>query len=124
LTPQVSSSIGIAGTFTNNGILDANDIFNTFNYNGTDQNVINPNGTIAGYYNLSISGSGIKTMPSTSMSVLGIFLFLERHDDKKTYLMWWNLSIVASSVLNAGTNILKVAGNFSSNGNFVVSVVH
>jgi hypothetical protein len=31
------------------------------------------------------------------------------------------LSIVASSVLNAGTNILKVAGNFSSNGNFVVS---
>jgi hypothetical protein len=43
---------------------------NTFNYNGTDQNVINPNGTIAGYYNLSISGSGIKTMPSTSMSVL------------------------------------------------------
>jgi hypothetical protein len=23
-----------------------------------------------------------------------------------------------SSVLNAGTNILKVAGNFSSNGNF------
>jgi hypothetical protein len=26
-----------------------------------------------------------------------------------------------SSVLNAGTNILKVAGNFSSNGNFVVS---
>jgi hypothetical protein len=51
---------------------------NTFNYNGTDQNVINPNGTIAGYYNLSISGSGIKTMPSTSMSVLGIFLFLER----------------------------------------------
>jgi hypothetical protein len=33
----------------------------------------------------------------------------------------WKLSIVASSVLNAGTNILKVAGNFSSNGNFVVS---
>jgi hypothetical protein len=31
------------------------------------------------------------------------------------------LSIAASSVLNAGTNILKVAGNFSSNGNFVVS---
>jgi hypothetical protein len=33
----------------------------------------------------------------------------------------WKLSIAASSVLNAGTNILKVAGNFSSNGNFVVS---
>jgi hypothetical protein len=34
--------------------------------------------------------------------------------------MGGNLSIAASSVLNAGTNILKVA-NFSSNGNFVVS---
>jgi hypothetical protein len=57
---------------------------NTFNYNGTDQNVINPNGTIAGYYNLSISGSGIKTMPSTSMSVWEFFCFWNgKYDNKK-----------------------------------------
>jgi hypothetical protein len=75
LTPQVSSSIGIAGTFTNNGILDAMTFSNLIIT--VQIKMINPNGTIAGYYNLSISGSGIKTMPSTSMSVL-IFLFLER----------------------------------------------
>jgi hypothetical protein len=31
------------------------------------------------------------------------------------------ISIHCQALLNAGTNILKVAGNFSSNGNFVVS---
>jgi hypothetical protein len=71
--------------------------------------VINPNGTIAGYYNLSISGSGIKTMPSTSMSVWEFFCFWNGKYDIKNLL---NVEIVycRESVLNAGTNILKVAG--------------
>jgi hypothetical protein len=46
---------------------------NTIEFNGTDQTVINPNGSTTGYYNLILSGSGAKTMPSSAMTVYGDF---------------------------------------------------
>ncbi len=66
----LDSHTRISGAIINNGTLEAGLIKNTIEYNGTDQTVINPNGTVAGYFILILSGSGVKTMPSTLLNVL------------------------------------------------------
>ena len=65
LTLESGSIMRIAGTITNNGTLHAALNPNTIEYNGANQTIINPNGSIPGYYNLILSGSGTKTMPGT-----------------------------------------------------------
>jgi len=68
------STMRIGGTMTNNGTWNAAQLpGTTVEYNGAGQTVLNPNGATAGYYNLILSGSGTKTLPSGTMSVLGNF---------------------------------------------------
>ena len=55
------------------GVLNAVTPPNTIEYNGTDQTVINPNGSSPGYYNLILSGSGVKTLPITYLSIVNDF---------------------------------------------------
>jgi hypothetical protein len=65
LRPGVNSYIGIGGTLTNNGILDAATNHNTIEYKKDASFTIpNPNGTNPGYHTLIISGSGTKTLPT------------------------------------------------------------
>ncbi len=74
LVVESGTIMRIAGTMTNNGIWRAAlNADNTVEYNGTSQTVLNPNGATPGYYNLILSGSGSKTMPSTAMNIRGSF---------------------------------------------------
>lgn len=54
---------------TNSGTWDATANDNLVEYNGTVQTVVNPNATTAGYHDLILSGSGVKTLPT--MAILG-----------------------------------------------------
>ncbi len=75
LTPQSENIMRIAGALKleGTGVLNAALLPNTIEFNGTDQIVINPNGTTPGYYNLILSGSGAKTLPGSALSVAGDF---------------------------------------------------
>ncbi|NOR28558.1 MAG: hypothetical protein GQ540_08530 [Lutibacter sp.] len=79
LQPATGSVIGIENglSFASGSALDFTSNNNTIDYNGTNQTVINPNGGTTGYYNLSLSGNGIKTLPSTSFQIIGNLALLE-----------------------------------------------
>ena len=73
IQPATGSIVRIENVINNltGSILDFTTNDNTIDYNGTDQTVINPNGGSTGYYNLSLSGNGIKTLPPTSFQIIG-----------------------------------------------------
>ncbi|MBX9886313.1 MAG: hypothetical protein K2Y30_00075 [Flavobacteriaceae bacterium] len=120
LTPQANSNMGIAGALTNNGILDATAFLNTINYNGATQNVVYPNGTIPGYYNLSLSGTDVKTMPGQNMDVLGDLAIwgLASVTANNVIDLAGNLSIGSGSLFNTGLFDHEIGGNFVNNGSF------
>lgn len=71
LQPDVT--VSVAGTFTKTGNLDAGTNPNTFIYNGTgDQTVVAPD--VPRYYNLTLTGSGNKTLPPSELSLSGNLL--------------------------------------------------
>lgn len=114
LTMQSGSHMKIAGTVTNNGTWEAAVFDNTVEYNGGAQTVVKPNGT-GGYHHLTLSGSGLKTLPSASLSVAG------------DLVMEGTASATASGALtigndfNIGVNTSFTAENFghSLGGDFI-----
>ncbi len=114
----------IAGALSNNGILRAAFLPNTIEYNGTDQTIINPNGLTPGYYNLILSGSGTKTMPSDGLSIIGDFSMA----GSATTTAASDLAISGDFNLGTGTTFTTgsldhlLRGNFTNNGNFIASV--
>lgn len=50
--------IRLTGTFTKTGTFIAGAVRNTFEYAGTNQTIVVPNGASSAYYNLTISGTG------------------------------------------------------------------
>ena len=76
LTLGTYNVLNIGGSFTLTGtaVLNAASTINTIEYNGSgDQTVVLPNGSTSGYHNLILSGSGIKTLPSSAMVIYGYF---------------------------------------------------
>lgn len=73
IQPAAGSVIGIQNGINNlsGSILDFTTNNNTIDYNGDDQVVINPNGGSTGYYNLNLSGNGLKLLPSSSFNIIG-----------------------------------------------------
>jgi|GEM_PF-1056483 len=71
LVLQAGSTTSVNNTFTQTGNLDARTYHNTFSYTGSiAQTIVNP--TIGnGYHNLTLSGEGTKTLPSSSLSIAG-----------------------------------------------------
>nr|MDA3852888.1 hypothetical protein [Bacteroidales bacterium] len=64
--PGVNAYIGISGTLTNNGILDAAIGHNTIEFKKNASFTLpSPNGSTPGYNNLIISGTGTKTLPAS-----------------------------------------------------------
>ncbi len=61
-------------SLSSSGILDAAANPNTIDYNGTAQTVVVPNPSANIYTDLILSGSGIKTMPSTALDIIGNFI--------------------------------------------------
>jgi len=90
----------IAGTMTNNGTWRAANLSGTtVEYNGAGQTVLNPNGLTPGYDNLILSGTGGKTMPATTLSILGDFS------------MSGSATATAGGAINTGGNLTVGAGN-------------
>ena len=54
-------------------ILDFTANANTIEYNGADQTIINPVSPTPGYYNLTLSGNGVKAMPVSALYIAGSF---------------------------------------------------
>lgn len=113
----------IAGNLTNNGILDATEFPNTIEFNGDNQSIVNPNGPTNGYYNLVLSGNGIKTMPSSSLVILKDFSVSE----SATVTAANNLDISGTLFIDTlgtfttGIYSHSLGGNFDNNGTFIVT---
>ena len=72
LTPETYNQMNISGvlSLSSTGILNAATNVNTINYNKNgDQTVIVPNGSPSGYSSLTLSGSGVKTMPGSALNI-------------------------------------------------------
>lgn len=124
LTLSTGSVTRIAGTLTNNGIVNAGLFSNTFEYNGTDQTVLNINGiTNPGYHNLILSGSGTKTMPSTPMNILGGFTTTGTTiaTAAEVLTVAGNLTIDNGATFATGSFDHTVGGNFENIGSFTAS---
>jgi len=67
LRPGGDSYMGISGTLSlsSSGVLDAATNENIIEFKGVNQSIPNPNGSQPAYHNLTISGTGIKTLPAT-----------------------------------------------------------
>ncbi len=118
LTPEEGNVMRIAGTLTNNGTLRAALLPNTIEFNGADQTIINPNGLTPGYYNLILSGSGTKTLPSSHLHISG-----DLTTSESTIINLSNsLAIHGDLVINTGSTVNlnnytdTVGGNIYSNG--------
>ncbi len=116
----IGSITSISGSLINNGTIDAEYFTNTLEYNGTDQTVINPNGTIPGYQNLILSGSGVKTMPGTAMSIYGDFSMsgTASATANENLTIEGNVTIGASTNFTTGSFAHSIGGNFENNGSF------
>jgi hypothetical protein len=75
LTPGSDNTMRISNTFTLTGtaIFNGGTSRNIIEYNGAAQTVVAPNGLNPGFYDLILSGSGIKTMPGTDFVIHGTF---------------------------------------------------
>ena len=100
LTPSENSYLRVAGALTNNGTLAAAVSKNTIEFNGSSpQDVINPNGSTPGFYNLTISGSGTKNA-----------------NGPVTIANDFNLTSGQFILNNATSNDLIIGGNFTQTG--------
>ena len=119
LTMGSSSTIRIAGAITNNGTwnVDIND-FTTVEYNGVNQTVLNPNGSIPGYHNLILSGSGTKTMPGSALTIHGDLSM----SGTAAATALATMTIAGGLTLGSGTTFItgalshSIGKNFTNNG--------
>ena len=123
LTPGSGGIMRIAGTLTNNGTLHVALLPNTVEYNGTNQTIINPNGTVPGYYNLIVSGSGTKTFSGSLLNVAGDFIA----SGTATVIVGadadveGDLTVDAGATISAGSYTNNLGGNVTNNGTFNAS---
>ena len=130
-TLTVGTALSGTGTLSNTGTLNlggtsaittltASAIGNTVNYTGAAQTVKVPSGAPATYYNLTLSGSGIKTMPATAMTVAGNFSLsgTATATAAAALTVGSNFTIGAGTTFNAGAFNHIVSGNWSSAGTF------
>jgi uncharacterized beta-barrel protein YwiB (DUF1934 family) len=126
LTPGADNIMRIAGAFTlqGTGILYAALSPNTIEYNGTDQNIINPNGLTPGYYNLILGATGTKTMPGTALSVAGDFSMSGSASATaaEALSVSGNVTIGSGTTLNLGSYSHAFGGNLINNGGTLTSL--
>jgi hypothetical protein len=122
LTLESGNILRLSGTFNleGTGVLNAASIPNTIEYNGDNQTVINPNGTITGYNNLILSGSGTKTMPVTPTLVTGDFTISGTTSATalESLNVDGNFTIGASAEFITGIFTHSIGGNFYNDGLF------
>lgn len=122
LTVKANISVKISGTFTPLGLATATSEF-AFEYDGADQNIPVPNAVNKRYFNLVLSGSGVKTMPASSDLIIygtmtikdGVTVNLNNNLDMRSNL------IIQSGTLNLGANKISVLSNVSNAGTMTMS---
>ncbi|TCN58908.1 hypothetical protein EV142_103355 [Flavobacterium circumlabens] len=120
-------TVRIAGAITNNGSFSAIVLgTTTVEYNGASQTVLNPNGSTAGYSNLILSGSGIKTMPAGLQTILGDFSLAGTASVTalSALTIGGNLTIGNGTTLNSGNFNHSLGGDFDNNGTFNAATGH
>jgi hypothetical protein len=119
ITMRIGGTLAVQGT----GVLHSASVPNTIEYNGTNQSVINPNGTVPGYSTLILSGNGTKTLPATPLSVAGNFSV----SGSTTAIASSAITISGNVTIGAGTNFTAgafthfVGGNWSNSGTFTAT---
>ncbi|HRS53397.1 MAG TPA: hypothetical protein P5250_01665, partial [Bacteroidales bacterium] len=116
-----NSTIRIAGTLTVDGILRT--VFDgptTIEYNGDNQTVIIPNPSTNRYYNLILSGTGTKTMPSSQLNILGDFQIAGTASAtaQEEINFIGNVTIDENATFSTGNFNHTILGNFENNGSF------
>jgi hypothetical protein len=118
LIPQTGNIMRISGALTNNGILMAVFQPNSIEYNSAGQTIINPNGDVQGYFNLILSGSGIKTMPASALHIAGDFSFTGSAvcTAAGEISVAGNVIVESGTSLNLGSYNHTIAGDLTING--------
>ena len=119
LANELGSVIGIAGSVTNNGTWSTvSQGVSTVNYNGGSQTIVIPDGSTNRYYNLILSGTGTKTMPSHALDVVGDFTISGTASATMSGLMNFdgNVTLGSGSSFTAGSFTHNVIGNWTNNG--------
>lgn len=105
-----------------NGTLNASAAGNTVNYSGAAQTVMLPSGAPATYYNLTLTGSGTKDLPTAAMTIAGNLTVsgTATANTRAALTIGGNLDIAAAgATFDANTYTHNVAGNFINNGSFI-----
>lgn len=108
LSTNTIMRIGVFLSLSSSGILNAATNVTTIEYNGTIQNVAFPNGITAGYRNLILSGTGVKTMPLGPLSIYGNFSLSTEETLSATALE--DLAITGALNIGTGTVLTIAAG--------------
>ncbi|MBN2681915.1 MAG: hypothetical protein JXR58_05370 [Bacteroidales bacterium] len=111
--------IKIAGEIINNGAIRtviAGET--TLEYNGENQTIIIPNTSTNRLYNVILSGSGIKNMPFSDITIMGNLEILEQAtlNLNSAIVLHNNLFIDSDAVLNAGNFTHNLKKNIICNG--------
>ena len=120
---EYNAYLAIAGSLVNKGIFRADNEDATIEYNGTDQEVVNPNGTPAGYHHLLFSGSGVKSLPEDPLRIHMNFTIAGTASVTAVNRMsiGGNVTIEAGASFNASDSAHTIDGNFTNNGEFDAS---
>ncbi len=124
LTPQAGCVMRIAGELVNDGIFNATRYNNTFEYNGSTQTVIMPNGVTPGYHSLILSGTDVKTMPDEVMNIYGNFSLAGTANVTAldNLNISGSLSVGSNATFNTGGHYLTLGGDIAHNGVFNASL--
>ncbi|KAF0164699.1 MAG: Uncharacterized protein FD157_1863 [Rhodocyclaceae bacterium] len=112
-----SGTLNIGGTSTI-AVLTASASNNTVSYTGVAQTVKQPSGAPPTYYNLTLAGSGAKTMPAVAMTISNNFTTSGTASATAAGALTIGGSVTLGSgtTFNAGALSHTVGGNFTNNG--------
>ncbi|MFZ4401876.1 MAG: beta strand repeat-containing protein, partial [Bacteroidales bacterium] len=121
---RIAGELTLAGTGLTLGVLNAANTNNTIEFNGANQTIINTNGSPAGYYNLILSGSGTKTMPSnTALTILNDFTITGTASatSASTMTVAGDVNITENASWNTGDFNHFLRGDFFNFGTFTAT---
>jgi len=118
LTMGSNDIMRIGGTMTNSGTWNVGLLDNVVEYNGASQTVLNPNGPTSGYHGLILSGSGVKTMPGTTLTIHDDFILSGAVSATAAAALLVNgtISIGSGTSLNLASYSHTIAKDLINNG--------
>ncbi len=120
LTLGTNNVMRIGGVLSllGSGKLNAANNSNTVEYNGTDQTIVNPNGSTAGYSTLILSGNGTKTMPASTLNIFGDLVMNGTASATANGALNIAGNVTLSSGTTFGTSTFShtISGNWTNNG--------